>query len=172
MNEMESATIISKTLAPETQGAYSAFMADFLDVLRRRKMQLRKELADVETAERVYMDAAARGEVLTGADKSAHDLFERMARMAQAESAAAAVRFTPKNIQQMVLHILDEIYPGGLTSLEILDQIQRRWKPDLMRTSLSPQLSRLRKGRSIKNDKHKWYLAVKNETGAPADAPA
>ncbi len=170
MTEPEMHSFIVETVDGDSVLPYGLLMADFLDVLRRRKMQLRKELNDVETAERVYLAAAARGEVTAGVPTETNDLLDRMVK--QATKTMAEMRFTPKNIQEMVLQILDESYPGGLTALEILDQIQRRWKPELMRTSLSPQLSRLRRGRSIKNDKHKWYLAVKNETGAPTDAPA
>jgi hypothetical protein len=146
-------------------------MADFLDFVRRRRLQLRKELNDLETAERVYLEAQSRGEVVVPPADLFQDIVAPVANSARALEQARAV---PKNIQAMVLRILDDIYPAGMTALEILEQIQLHWKPDLTRTSLSPQLSRLKAARSIKSEKHKWYLQVQDDTGVSEvpNAPA
>ena len=59
-------------------------------------------------------------------------------------------------IKEMVLELLAEVFPEGLTALEILERIQARWLPGLERTSLSPQLSRLKNEELIANVEGKW----------------
>lgn len=54
--------------------------------------------------------------------------------------------------------LVEEIYPRGLTAMELLDQIKTRWKSDLQRESLSPQLTRLKLDDYIWNDKRVWKL--------------
>jgi len=60
-------------------------------------------------------------------------------------------------IKQMVLEILPK-HPNGLTALEILDHIERDFGQSIMRTSLSPQLSRLKSGGKIKRDNFTWTI--------------
>jgi hypothetical protein len=63
----------------------------------------------------------------------------------------------------MVLQILNEVHPGGVTANDILDQIQKRWMPTLERTSLSPQLSRLKQQQLVSNARQQWFLATEKE---------
>jgi hypothetical protein len=168
MTEPITQQLDAKTLAEKTPLGYGLSMADFLEYVRHRRAQIRKELQDLETAEKIYREAHG---------DEAVDLPTRAVRQPQLAFNAvteAAKRFArkPKTIQEMVMQLLAEVHPEGLSALEILDQIQRRWKPDLMRTSLSPQLSRLQP--DIRNVNRKWYLEPVSESGASevSNAPA
>ena len=57
-------------------------------------------------------------------------------------------------IKQEVLEILAK-YPDGIMALEILDEMKAHYRPDLLRETLSPQLSRL------KNDDNKVIVENK-----------
>ena len=115
-------------------------MDEFLEFLRQRKVQLKKELAELEVAERVYLSSGAR-----------------LASGQQSLSLVEPVR-SRKTIKEMILEVLRQIEPRGATALEILDLIRAQWKPDLERTTLSPQLTRLRKRNEIHNDRGVWKL--------------
>lgn len=64
----------------------------------------------------------------------------------------------PKNVSSMIEIILTESPFNRLTALEILAEIQKRWLPDLKRTSLSPSLSRMGKRGALLRDGHVWRL--------------
>lgn len=155
-----------KTLASETLASYVLPMErDFLEYVRQRRSEIRKELQDLDTAEEIYRRAKNKPKPIAIAE-----IARQPALFRTVSDAAAEFARKPKTIQEMVLQLLDEAHPKGLSALEILDEIQRRWRPDLVRTSLSPQLSRLQP--KITHTNGKWSLALKTKTGAPADAPA
>lgn len=57
-----------------------------------------------------------------------------------------------KTTQDMVLEILND-KPKGLSALNILEELNSRWSLGLVRTSLSPQISRLKqKGKLLYSD--------------------
>ena len=116
-------------------------MADFLEYLRKRRGELRKELAALDTAERIYRQSQRREtaqEPLMASDEGSY--------------------YLPRTIKQMVARALEETQAGGLTSSQILENIQQRWMPSLKRSSLAPQLTRLRRDGLIFNDKRIWKL--------------
>ena len=61
-------------------------------------------------------------------------------------------------IQQEALEILAR-YPDGLTMLEILDEMLAIYRPDLLRESLSPQLTLLKKAGKVVSGNKIWKLA-------------
>lgn len=69
-------------------------------------------------------------------------------------------------IKEMVKILLEEAYPNGMTALQILAEIQKRWFSSLERTSLSPQLSRLKIDEEIIHE-HGFYRL--NKQDAPSD---
>ncbi len=128
-------------------------MRDFLAYVRKQRAKLQKELSELEVAERVYRQSGVQ--MLPS----------------QEDADIPEILFKPrKSIKQMVIEILDDMYPHGLTSLEILAYIQMHWKPSLKRESLSPQLTRLKNDAEIYNDKGVWKRLPK--TGAPVAAGA
>jgi len=64
---------------------------------------------------------------------------------------------------------LREKYPQGATALDILAYLNERWDRQIVRSSLSPQLSRLKKEGVITLDNDIWKLAEKNS--APKGDP-
>ena len=58
-------------------------------------------------------------------------------------------------IKDEVLEILSE-HPEGLTALEILAIVQERFRPELLRETLSPQLSRLKQAGKLTTHNKIW----------------
>ena len=124
-------------------------MTDFLEFIRQRRAQLQKELAELDTAERVFRQSQGEDTLRT------------------IISSPGQSRFEPRTIKQMVVRSLEEASSDGLTSSQILGHIQQSWMPSLQRPSLAPQLTRLRRDGAIYNDKRIWKLVVK-EPALPA----
>ena len=137
-------------------------MNDFLAYVRKRRAELKREMIELDTAEAVYRRSGAQ--------------------MVSAQGTLTITAPVPVSdkiptIKDMVVMVLAEAGPSGLSALSILDRIRERWQPDLERTTLSPQLSRLKGDGQIMNVARAWKLAEygtkqPNETGAPADTGA
>ena len=65
-------------------------------------------------------------------------------------------------IKQMIVTVLGEV-ESGLDAMAILVEINERWKKDYARTSLSPQLSRLKQEGRLIYVNQKWLLAEKDK---------
>lgn len=123
-------------------------MDDFLGYVKLRKAALRKELAELEAAERIYWQSGVSSEEAT----------------LPLQLAAPSSRPT---IKDGIIQMLEEVYPTGLTALEILDRLNRRWwRGGLKRTSLSPQITRLKKDEKVVSERGTWKVAKNN---APED---
>lgn len=130
-----------------------------IDVLMARKKELiaevesaMKELGAIEAALDAFKNIAFR-EVSQSSSATQSDLFEP----ARARNAGKMT------IKDMILIVLNES-ESGLSAVVILDEINKRWKKDLVRTSLSPQLSRLKQEGRLIYTNQKWLLAEKDET--------
>jgi len=77
-------------------------------------------------------------------------------------SAQERQEYTPKTVADMVIQVLEE-NPSGMKAVDILSAIQSRWKPDLMRTSLSPPLSRLKEKQILELNGEIWRLLAKSK---------
>lgn len=128
-------------------------MTDFLTYVKRRKAELIKEIHELEVAERVFKSSNR----LPGQEVTP-DYSSGVVR--RAEPSRNEWDLKPSTIKEQVIQILTENDLEGLTAQEILGIIRTRWTPSLERTSLSPQLSRLRKARRIYNRAGKWYLSL------------
>ena len=69
----------------------------------------------------------------------------------------------PQTIGDMVLAILTEYAPLGISAADILSEIHKRWMPDLVRSSLSPPLSRLKERGEVILEDGAWKLTDKNK---------
>lgn len=115
-------------------------MDDFLEYVKRRRAVLRKELADLESAKRIYEQSGTA----VGSPMLPLQVGTRIAR---------------PTIKEGVLQLLKEASPMGLTALEILDRLNRRWwLGELKRTSLSPQITRLKKDGKVVPEHGTWKL--------------
>lgn len=69
----------------------------------------------------------------------------------------SASEIRPQTVADMAVEILKE-HPEGLTANQILEIIHSRWMPELMRSSLSPPLSRLKHMGMVKLEDQLWKL--------------
>ena len=148
--------IVAMALVEAALRLYIISMDDFLAYIRRRQAELKKELAELDTAEAVYRRSGAR-----------------------MVTAQAALPITPPPrteklpaIKEMILAVLAEAGFTGLSAINILDRIRERWHPDMARTTLSPQLSRLKVESQIVNQDRVWKLADFGEPPDETEAPA
>ena len=134
---------MSETLTRDSAARMLAAMDDFLNYVKHRKVALKKELAELESAERIYRQS--------GVGSGGPTL-----------PFASGLLATRPTIKEGVVQLLEEIYPIGLTALEVLDRLNRRWwQGKLKRTSLSPQITRLKKDGKIVNERGTWKIASK-----------
>ena len=127
-------------------------MDNFLEYVKRRKAALRKELEEIEAAERGYRQSG----VGSGDATLPFNL---------------PVQFVRPTIKEGIIQLLEEVYPMGLTALEILDRLNRRWwRGELKRTSLSPQITRLKNSGGVIGERGTWKVAKK--TAPEGDEPS
>lgn len=126
-------------------------MDDFLEYVKRRKAALRKELADLDSAKRIYeQSGTAIGNPMLPLQVGA--------------------RIARPTIKEGILQLLKETSPMGLTALEILDRLNRRWwQGELKRTSLSPQITRLKKDGKVIPEHGTWKLPKDNDPPEQSD---
>lgn len=150
-------------------------MPDFIEYLRQRRVQIHRSIAHLEgeiqaldIAEGVYR--SSQQEEVTNWPPAETLLDQPVpAPTDNLLEGKWRERLRPMSIKEMISRVLDQTYPGGLTAIEVLKQIQRNWRPELERTTLSPQLSRLKHDGVIKNVDSKWFLVVDNENTPPPD---
>lgn len=87
---------------------------------------------------------------VTGAEKNQSFITSRKGRVLKPEGTM--------RIKPMVIAILKK-HPDGLKALEILGAIKDSYSVEIMRTSLSPQLSRLKRDGKIENIGKLWLLS-------------
>ena len=71
----------------------------------------------------------------------------------------------PGSIKAEVIKLLND-YPNGLPASKILTMLQGSTWPKLIRTSLSPQLSRLKQSGILQYQDKNWLLAEDKEEGS------
>ena len=81
-----------------------------------------------------------------------------------AESVAYHKRKANPGVQtytykQLVVKALAEHFENGATANELLDFFKREWGREVLRTSLSPQLSRLKNDNLIELEGRTWHLS-------------
>ena len=143
--------MLSDSLTRDSMAAILASMDDFLNYLKQRKAALRKELAELEAAERIYRHSGGGGENAT-------------------LPLPLTVPTLRPTIKDGVVKLLEEVDPMGLTALEILDRLNRRWwRGELKRTSLSPQITRLKKSGRVVSEHGTWKLPKDNAPPEQSD---
>jgi hypothetical protein len=130
--------------------------AQKLAAMRRAGEKYAVEIETIEKMLEIYIAQGDEKEGTTGVRgyEPSEDLF-----------AETPLGLTPKEItkklgkttQEMVLEVLTP-EPQGMYALDILAEINRRWLPTLQRTSLSPQLSRLKEAGNLLYVDGRWKL--------------
>ena len=132
-------------------------IAERLAALESEMTALRSEDCELETTERVLVRLSA-----STADQPASDDLDASLDTSTEGEVDVMPDGQSLTIGDMALLVLSENRTTGLTSNEILEAIRARWLPDLMRTSLSPPLSRLKKKLTIRLDDEQWLLTAEN----------
>ena len=140
----------------QTPQRYLLTMEDFLKYIRQQRVTLKKELAALDTAEKIFRDSQSHGAT------------------PELPPMSTGLFYEPKTIKQMVVRVLEESSRKGQTSSQILWGIQQRWMPELQRSSLAPQLTRLKRDNVIYNHQRLWKLvqndAPSAETGEASNS--
>jgi hypothetical protein len=151
-----------------------------IDELRTELAPLEREIADARVALAVIGDPEKIAE--SNVQRSFRIGFARQPRLygggeQQAIEPSPQSPYEKLTMKQLVRTALAEHFPNGATANEMLELFHHAWgRNDVVRTSLSPQLSRLKRERVITLHGMKWRLAgegadVDNENGAPATLP-
>lgn len=130
--------------------------------LRRQIDAAQAELSELDQAEKaigtVHEASVALG-LVTEVDTAG--------RIGALKGTISLPRFTARGtlrkatIQTMIVDVLRD-FPGGLEALEIVRHIRERYGRDVPRTSLSPQLSRLKTDGVIDLENKTWRLTESN----------
>jgi hypothetical protein len=81
------------------------------------------------------------------------------------QEAQATSPYHDLTIKQLVLKALDEQFPSGATANQLLELFRGAWgRTEVVRTSLSPQLSRLRADHKIDRNGNLWFLRIPRST--------
>ena len=140
------------------------FVAASITELNRREAELRDEINTI-AKERAALEAA-----LDAAIRSTGSGWTAPPPLQPQEEYSTPSRRTrhQMTIKEAILHVLGGGV-GGMTALNILDEIETRTGMRLERTSLSPQLSRLKADGLIKRDGVIWSIASTETNEAHAD---
>jgi hypothetical protein len=137
--------------------------------LRAQLGLLERELADARKARNAIVHDADQSEASRiSSSLAAARIREYLHERSPFPSIKTAVPSSPYEkltMKQLVRKALNERFQDGATANEMLDFFQNAWgRDDIVRTSLSPQLSRLKREGDIILRGKKWYLAGTNET--------
>jgi len=85
-----------------------------------------------------------------------------LSREGRTKQSQAVKKARKTTIKQEVLEVLAE-HPEGMTAIQILEQMKERSRPNLLRETLSPQLSRLKDDdKKIVVKEKVWRLAAQS----------
>jgi hypothetical protein len=128
-----------------------------IEALRTGLVPLEAELANVRRAKAAVVAQEAPPTPLVGPAKP----------VVIPESA-----YINLTMKQLALKALREQFPNGATASQLLDHFINAWgRTDIVRPSLSPQLSRLKLDRKIRLVGKTWVLAGPKENEASPDSP-
>jgi hypothetical protein len=143
------------------------FLTHLADKRAKLQKQLRKleaDLADLDKAERLYRESGASALVVPPPPPQPP---QSLGHLFTPTVLPPPPVFVPSEgtIKQRVVALLEK-NPGGLTSGQILNVLRNTGLPGLMRESLSPQLSRLKRDEEIDLDTTTslWTRVQKHET--------
>lgn len=161
-----------------------ANIAEQLEPARAHVAFLEREMADARKARDAIESQTASAAVAQNVDRvlrvHAFRRFQHFGSGNDAPKPAPSVSpYRKLTMKQLVRKALDEHFVNGATATELLEFFRNAWgRNDVVRTSLSPQLSRLKgEGLIVLQGKH-WMLASQseasddhNENEAPAALP-
>lgn len=152
-----------KLLSEKTPLLFLAMTDKFLEYLQAKKSRIARQ---IERLQRSF-EEIERTEKIYRASGAASPSAQSSAPTHPVESDGSAthrliMRFrpVPNSIQDRVCDILSN-EPVGLTSHQILESLRSSGLHNLARSSLSPQLSRLKKNKKVELEGGLWKLVTK-----------
>lgn len=124
------------------------------DWLASERVKLRSRLAEVDSE-------------LNRLNVAISTLSQRSLPITGLASSAASVAYHRRKaspdiqdltFKQLIVKALSERFQNGATANQLLDYFKSAWGREIMRTSLSPQLSRLKQDGKINQRGKVWYL--------------
>jgi hypothetical protein len=149
-----------------------------IDPVRKELATLERSLADVRKARNAIVREATTSAAVAAAQFETR-LMEQLRRpvfYAGGEAVAAEIvrpasPYAKLTMKQLVRKALDEHFENGATANELMDFFRNAWgRNDIVRSSLSPQLSRLKREGLITLEGKKWHL-LGVEDDDPDDEP-
>jgi hypothetical protein len=131
-------------------------MAGLRDFLERRREEIRKKMEPLEAVSESLRAQLSANEIkLQALAKEQSDIEKALRALGKKDASETSV-----TIKDAILKILGDA-PGGLTPREILAALNERFfDGTLLRTSMSPQLTRLKNDdRKIRQRGDKYFLA-------------
>ncbi len=123
-----------------------------VDALRRELEPLERELSDVRKAKSAL---APRPTEAAGS-----------LNLSEAALHEAPEPYRSMTMKQLIRAALREQFPNGATANQLLDFFAHSWsRRDIVRSSLSPQLSRLRWDKEIDRNGYRWFLVDQQTPG-------
>lgn len=133
-----------------------------LRLLRLREAELEQLIVDMRS-EIVPLEKE-REQVRRGIRAMTGETIPSTGLRASSDAVAHHRRIANPSIQsltfkQLVIKALMEHFVNGATAIELLDFFKREWGREVLRTSLSPQLSRLKNDNLIELRGKTWHLS-------------
>lgn len=126
---------------------------DLTDFIRQRTSELETQLSSLKSQK------AEISHKIAVLEKEMQHLRNAAKAINMVNGLQISRRSPPKvTIKQAVKSVLED-FPDGLSALEILAEVNERFQLEVVRTSLSPQLTRLKRDGVIKRDHHRWRLS-------------
>lgn len=134
-----------------------------IGALRHKLVPLEGELADVRSAKSALAKEQSQQQTLSPLAAAA---------LAQPYPASTAIEagspYQLLTMKQLVLKALRERFPKGATANELIEFFWNAWgRTDVVRSSLSPQLSRLKDDGKISREGYRWLLVQTEKNEAP-----
>ena len=141
----------TRQILVERRTALQAAMQEAMEQVAR---SFRNEISAVDRAiEALEGDAQPEPEL--------SEIYSKYLAFVQIDNVKRSARLNSGlTIKQMVLSVLGS-HDGGLDASRLLIEINERWGVGLERTSLSPQLSRLRSEKKVELHGHFWTSCMK-----------
>lgn len=157
---------------------HEAAVAKRIAELRAELVPLERELLDVRMAKAALKtDAVPEQRRLlfphAGTEGHSSHVNAWRHRLVYAAHHAPSSPYSKLTIKDLVKKAMVEHFPNGATAAELLDLFWNVWgRTDIERTSLSPQLSRLRNENILFREGHMWRLTAASGLISPNDKAA
>lgn len=155
---------------------HEASIVERIAVLRAELVPLEKELLDVRLAKAALSKGSLTNQAelsfsqLSSPETASSHIDTWRQRILNAASAAPKSPYSHLTIKELVKKALHEYFERGATANQLLDLFANAWgRTDVVRTSLSPQLSRLRHEGEVFREGQVWRLRIPRPGPPPAN---